>query len=373
MKNLKINRKEFINKLNLVNQINPDGVFLLSTDTETQTIELVTYNNDILITKMSDEKYFDFKESFNVLISVKKLLSFFKLFDTEEIELSVDNKKVYIINNKSKHSITISDASSFPDIHNQVEFSELIFINKERLKMCLDFTDLSISKMDSAQFTLRAFKVEISKDSMAFSSCDGTQASLSKINSPFDLTNESNINLVFNLESLKKIIHFISDSTSQIEISISNNYIKFSYQNNELLINQAAVQFPDVTKVFFDDENKSEFILDIERLIKVIKLVKISETKIGNKLKFRLFENELSVELKTADGEGLESLPIEFTGKPERLFSLNDKNLIEYLLKYQEKEITFRVLDSHKLPIGLYFNQDDMEFSLSMFLSQVDN
>lgn len=374
MNELKISRKEFIKKLALVNQMNPDGNFLLSGDKENSILEMVTYTKaEIFKTKLSNEEFFEFSDDFSILIPVKKLLSFFKLFESDEIKISIEKQKILMIEGKSKHSISLVSSDTFPQVHEELEFSELIFINKHQLKMCLDFTNLSISKLDSAQFTLRAFNLQISSDEAQFSSCDGTQASLCKIKSSFELTNDEKINVTFGLESLKKIGQFISDSSAQIEISFSKTYIKFSYDENELFINQSTVNFPDVTKLFFDEPNKSEFIIDAEKLTRAIQLVKLAETAVKSRLNFRLKDDEMRVELKTSDGEGSESIPIAFSGKPERLFSLNDKNLIEYLSKYQDKEILFRILDNQRLPVGIFFNQDNLEFSLSMFLSIVES
>ncbi len=335
---------------------------------------MVTYTKaEVFRTQLSNEEFFEFSDDFSILIPIKKLLTFFKLFQSDEIKISIDSRKILMVEGKSKHSITLVNSETFPRVHEEIEFSELIFINKHQLKMCLDFTSLSMSKMDSAQFTLRAFNLQVFENEMRFSSCDGTQASLSKINTSFDLTNAEKINVTFGIESLKKIIQFISDAMNQIEISFSKTYIKFSYDENELFINQSLANFPDVTRLFFDEEAKAEFKLDSEKLIRAISLVKLAETAIKSRLIFRLKDDEMKVELKTTEGEGSESIPIAFSDKPERLFSLNDKNLIEYLSKFQDKDVTLRILDNKGLPIGLFFNQDNMEFSLSMFLSIVEN
>ncbi|MBS3914824.1 MAG: hypothetical protein KG003_10005 [Bacteroidetes bacterium] len=316
-----------------------------------------------------NEEFFSYDEEFEFMLPVKKFIQLISLMNQEEIKISISPTKILIESGKSKHSMNLS-LEKFPEIHNEISFNEIISINSEKLKQQLEMTSLSMSKIESAQFQLRAFEMRITPDYLQFSSCDGRQASRARLHDGFELSNDEEIKITFSFESLDKIKSFLMDKNSEIEISLSPSYIKFNSGKSELFINQGFSNFPDVDKLFFDTP-AMKVEIDNGEFSRLLRLVKISEDALNQQIVFRMKDNRFFIELRSSFGEGQEFFTIDYP-KEERKFSLNDKSLIEYLMKFPERKSSLKIFDDIRFPVNLLMEMDNQDFELSLFPLRTD-
>ena len=375
-----INRKKLLDTVNLIklaNSKDANAEVLLNgyfdENEQESLIELVGYSPSCIIKSVFRNETFNFtEETFKIALNLKKLTSLLSLLLDDELTFNIETNKLQISNQKSKHSLYGTDSSLFPDLHNSLTFNEVLEFNTEQLKNMLKFTELSMDKIDSAQYMLKSWNLKVFPDSAQFSSFDGSQASLGKLNTSFDLVNNESLNIVFPFYSLEQVKNFIVKAKTNIEFSYSVNYCKFKSNDNELFINQMGVAFPDVTKLIFDVPFTPVEILNSE-FARLIKLVKIAEESVNKKVLFKLVENKFFIELRSTVGDGSEYFEINYPAdRKERRFSVNDKNLLEYLSTYPDKTSTFKIFESDKYPVNAGFKIDNQEYTFIMFLSFIN-
>lgn len=260
-----------------------------------------------------------------------------KLSSLEEIEFEKEDGDMLSIKyGKSEGRIQCMDADTFPG--NQFVDEDSFFEMEQReFKKLIEKVIFSVSTED-ARPVLKGCYLEITKDNISAVALDGYR--FGYINKKLVLNNDCETNIIVPAKSLNEAVKIINDTDETMKISVQKNMIMLSTGDTKIstrLIENEYIQYKKIIPAAFAAEaviDKKLFLASIERASLVAK------NKTNNYVRFTFSENELLITSNSDQGNIKESLPVKFTGKDLEI-AFNSKYIEDSLNVIDEDYIKF--------------------------------
>ena len=268
-----------------------------------------------------------------------------KISAESEINFNLKSEnKLSLISENADFNLLCLPTDNFPTFSDQFGEKEMSFNNQNFLKL-LNKTRISISNDDTRHYLNgiffhlteghgRYFLTGVATDSHRLSSSSLEISNINEFQS-FILPRKT----VFQLCSI------LSETNENLTIQISDNKIKFSIGNMQLISKVIDGKFPDYKKVVPTGNNKvltvgsKDFISSIERVASVS-----LDRKEGVKLSIHKDNVQLSVNSANS-GEGNEKIKAEFNSD-NLTISFNSKYLLDIASEIENKNLKLNLKDS---------------------------
>ena len=267
-----------------------------------------------------------------------------KISADSEINFNLKSEnKLSLRSENADFSLLCLPTDNFPTFSDQFNEKEILFSNQNFLKL-LNKTRVSISNDDTRHYLNgvffhlteghgRYFLTGVATDSHRLSSSSLEISNVTQFKS-FILPRKT----VFQLCSI------LSETSEKPSMQISDNKIKFSIGNMQLISKVIDGKFPDYKKVVPSDNDKAllvgakEFISSIERVASVS-----MDRKEGVKLSISKDNVQLSVNSANS-GEGNEKIKAEFNSD-NLIISFNSKYLLDIASEVENKNLKLNFKD----------------------------
>lgn len=301
-------------------------------------VVLFDINNDNLTIKCFNsssnsqitQKIMQSDGNFKFVLKGKELNSLISTFN-KSINIDVDENSVILSENKSKIKLNAINVNSFPENlqtvnNNSFEVDNLTLI--DGLKKTIDFVDTKQMNI------LGGINIDFNKDILKLTATDGTMCSICQYSIKSDIEQSITIPLYIAKELIKNMY-------DTVNISVSNNFIKFEYDNFLIVSNLLIGEFPKVAQLI--PKNNDDIVVfsksDIENTIKKISLL---NTKNQNIIKLNFDDNFIEINYTNNENSQLNEIITAKHSGDKKEIKLDYTKLLS-IVKNFENDVTLKL------------------------------
>ena len=318
---------------------------------DSKKVSLITTNLDMAIV---DFLPVSSSEDGVVTVPAKLLAEFVSnLPKGETINISSDDTKVTISSGKYSSVINGTLADDFPELPEINEKSAVTY------KMAVDEFKNSVNSViiassnDLTRPALTGVYFNTNNDTLAIASTDGYRLAEKKL---IDKV-KSEIKAIVPSSSLQEVLRSINDEMEAVEISFSEDLVRFRLGEVEIISKLIDASFPDYQKLIPKDNN-IKVILNREELTRVTKLAALFSRSVGGSIICETKSPGTFSVKSIANEYGENDSEIDAKVDTDGKVNLNSRFLLDVLNVLSEKELLFS-FSSHISPIVVKNHKDD--------------
>lgn len=314
-------------------------------------VSLIATNLDMAIVD-----FLPVSSSENGVITVPaKLLADFvsNLPKGETIEISSDDTKVIISAGKYSSTINGALADDFPELPEIDDKKSVTYkINVDDFKVSVNQVIVASSN-DLTRPALTGVYFNTEDDVLSIASTDGYRLTEKKL---LDKA-ENDMKAIVPASSLQEVLRSITDEVEEVEISFSNDLVRFRLGEVEIISKLIDASYPDYRKLIPKNNN---IILNLNReeLLRVTRLAALFARSVGGSIACEAKTPNIFSVKSIANEFGENDSEIETEVDTEGKIRLNSRYLIDALNALDEPEIEFTFSD-HLSPIVLKNKKND--------------
>ncbi|WP_156298954.1 DNA polymerase III subunit beta [Streptobacillus canis] len=354
MLNIRLNRKEFLKKIQIVdNAIVDDKANGINSG-----IFIETQDDKLLLKAMGEGLYIKAEmpceviEKGEFIIKHKLMEEFLKQLDQEIIEIKEINGKISIISGKSSSEFSIYEYEkrNEPTINNGLEFTfkrEELYEDLERVKFA--------ASVNLDRLAVNSIRFEIDNTGIKLVSSDAHR--LIFLNKEFaEKANLETLSISIPLRSvnsLTKIMKIIEDET--LTFKSEGTRILFKFNDVEILTKLVEIQYPDYKTLLNSVRNNKKALLNTRDLISILKRVSVFVKDNNDKKDIAIFEfedNQLEVLGSNDLAISKEKINCIYEGENLRI-ALNVKYILDYLSTISESPVVEVKMFDERTPVLL--------------------
>lgn len=253
------------------------------------------------------------------------------------LDVTVDkNYRAKIKTEMGEYIISGENETEFPEVP-EVKIKNKVEVESSVLERMIHRTLFAVAS-EEIKSAISGIYLQFLKDELRVVSTDGHR--LAKIVNK-GVKIEDNIGGF--ITSSKALNQFIRNKTSdgKVQISLSDNYIIFDFDNYVIHSRIIEGMYPDYERVI-PKENKNRFIINRELMESSVKRISIFANKINQQIKLHLSKNSLEISAEDVDygKEGREKIPAEYGGE-EMTIGYNAGYILDILGNIDTEKVMF--------------------------------
>ena len=301
-------------------------------------VSLTTTNLDMAVVD-----YLPVSSSKDGVITVPaKLLAEFvsNLPKGENIKITSKDTKVSIIAGKYTSNINGTLADDFPELPEINEKQAVVFkMGIDEFKNSLNQVVIASSN-DLTRPALTGVYFNTYNKTLAVAATDGYRLAEKKIINGV----ESEVAAIVPANTIQEVMRSISEDMEEIEISFTEDLVRFRLGEVEIISKLIDASFPDYTKLIPKDNN-IEVVLSRDELVRVTKLAALFARGVGGSIVCETKKDNKFLVKSVANEFGENDSEIETKVEVEGKVTLNSRFLLDALNALEESEICFRFSD----------------------------
>ncbi|WP_064609189.1 DNA polymerase III subunit beta [Streptobacillus moniliformis] len=354
MLNIRLNRKEFLKKIQIVeNAIVDDKANGINSG-----IFIETLDDKLLLKAMGEGLYIkaempcEIVEKGEFIIKHKLMEEFLKQLDQEIIEIKEVNGKISIISGKSSSEFSIYEYEkrNEPYITNGLEFSfkrEELLNDLERVKFA--------AYLNLDRLAVNCIRFEIDNLGLKFVASDAHR--LIFLDKKFE--EKANIETLSisiplrSVNSLSKILKIMEDEV--LTFKSEGTRILFKFKDVEILTKLVEMQYPDYKSLLNSVRNNKKALLNTRGLTSILKRVSVFVKDNNDKKDIAIFkfnDNQLEVVGSNDLAVSQEKINCIYEGDNLKI-ALNVRYILDYLLTISESTVLEMKMFDERTPVLL--------------------
>lgn len=335
---IKLNREEFLTKLNLATRFTSSKLSSLSV---LQGIYFKSEGGKLHLYSSNLNSFFHSTVSSQVenkgefIIEPKKIIEFTSFLAEGKIDIEVTEKQLIIKSGKKKGSFPLIKTGDFPQPPKIEEKEQKLktefFIKNLPLVLFSASTDETRPALSGINF--------VTNDELTLVSTDGFRLSLLKTKSEGKMPS-----VIIPADFLREITHFFKDEKEiGFFYSAKEKIILFRAEETEFYSRLIEGDFPPFEKVI-PQEKKTTITLEKEEFLRNIKLISVFARDLSYIIVLEAKKKEVRITPKTTDGEENSALQEGEIEGEEQKVAFNYKFLVDLLNAVDCKNIIIEIL-----------------------------
>jgi DNA polymerase-3 subunit beta len=214
--------------------IRKDGskVTLLSTDIEVQisTHAEIGAGSDVTATTVAARKLLDILRA---------------LPDTQEVSLSMTNKRLTVQSGKSRFALQTLAAEEFPTVAVAETYNTHVSLPQKTLKHLFNMVHFSMAQQD-IRYYLNGLLLVVEGNNIIAVATDGHRRAFCQIATEQQFTRQE---VIIPRKTIMELQRLLEETDDLVEIQIAANQVKFTFSQIELISKLVEGKFPDYTRV----------------------------------------------------------------------------------------------------------------------------
>lgn len=349
--NFTIDREVLLENLNTISRGLPvktplpilTGIKMETTDTD---LFMTSYNIDLSIQTMINDKSLEIKEKGKTVIPGKFFIEIIRKVTSKKINLNLVEDKILVIKaDRAEYKLHVMDYIDYPNV-DFVSLENPLTIEANLLKTVIRQTVFATSQSEKKPI-LTGVNFSLSKNTLTCISTDSYRLSQTKI----DLNNSFNdFNITIPSKSLDELYKSIDTFEDCLELYFSNNRLLFKYKNVLFQTRLLDGQYPDTSRLINKalpiviKFNKEELLNAVERVSLLSPRDKEKDREITYSIIKLMLKNDNTVEISTNNtqvGDAREEIiPIDIVASEPIKIGFSSRYLVEALRSFSSSEIT---------------------------------
>jgi DNA polymerase III subunit beta len=279
--------------------IRKDGskVTLLSTDIEVQisTHAEIGSGSDVTATTVAARKLLDILRA---------------LPDTQEVSLSMTNKRLTVQSGKSRFALQTLAAEEFPTVAVADTYNTHVSLPQKTLKHLFNMVHFSMAQQD-IRYYLNGLLLVVEGNNIIAVATDGHRLAFCQIATEQQFTRQE---VIIPRKTIMELQRLLEETDDAVEIQIAANQVKFTFSQIELISKLVEGKFPDYTRVI-PKGYKNNFTLNRDLLLRSLQRTAIMTSDKFKGVRCIIAPESLKISSTNADQEeAVEELEIEYAG-----------------------------------------------------------
>ena len=244
-------------------------------------------------------------------VAARKLLDILRaLPDSQDVSLSLSNKRLTVQSGKSRFALQTLAAEEFPTVAAAEHFNTHVSLPQKTLKHLFNMVHFSMAQQDIRYYLNGLLLVVEGKNVIAVAT-DGHRLAFSQIETDQQFTRQE---VIIPRKTIIELQRLLEDNDDPVELQIATNQVKFSFSNIELISKLVEGKFPDYTRVI-PKGYKNNFTLNRDLLLRSLQRTAIMTSDKFKGVRCIIAPGSLKISSTNADQEeAVEELEIDYGG-----------------------------------------------------------
>lgn len=245
-------------------------------------------------------------------VNAKKLLDILKaLPDDKDVGLNLKDNKFTITSGKSKFNLQTLPANDFPEMAKAGEFTHQIVLKQKQFKDLLNKVQYAMAVQD-IRYYLNGLLLIIDKDQLSVVATDGHRLAYASMKNDTGIDGKKD--MILPRKTVLELQRLLQDNENDIQIEMSANQIRFTFNQIELTSKLVEGKFPDYQRVIPTDYEQ-KITLSRQLLQQSLQRVAILSNEKFKGVRCLIESNTIKISSTNTDQENaLEELDVDYTG-----------------------------------------------------------
>jgi len=341
----------------------------------TKNIQLPILNNVLLVAKNGNIRFTStnleiavsclirgkIDEEGEITIPSKLFYDYISLLKEEKINLRNEDSVLYLEAGENRTKINGLPSSDFPLVP-AVSAEKVFLIPVDSFREAISQSVFAAANNESRP-ELSGLLLNFKNNKLTIAATDSYRLVEKKIEVPSELTNETSVivpaKTILEAHRIFSLFKDFSDSPSEVQISLSENQIVFTYGSTELISRVVEGNFPDYQQII-PQTFQTEARVNRDDLINTVKTASLFSRSGLFDITLVLDPNG-SIKVNAADatrGENSASTKAEVSGI-ENSVTLNFRYLLDGLQSMETEEVLFKMIDGSNPCLIKPHNKED--------------
>lgn len=321
-----------------------DTLSFLSTDLEVQISTATQCDGDA-----ADEA---------VTVNARKLLDILRaLPDTQDLALSLSDRKLAIKSGKSRFSLQTLAADDFPLLSVPEQWSARLTLAQQQLRHLLGMVHFAMAQQD-IRYYLNGMLLVIEDHILRAVSTDGHRMAYFALETE---TSNTRHEVIVPRKTILELSRLLTDTDEPVTIEIAPNQIRFNFSGIEFISKLIEGKFPDYQRVLPSGYTQY-FDINREALSRSLQRVSILTTEKFKGVRLVIGDNQLRISASNADQEeAQEELDIDFP-HPAVDIGFNVTYLLDLLSNLKVETLRWSLSDANSSALITVPERDDFKY-----------
>ena len=267
---------------------------------------------------------------------------------------------------RSKFNLSTLKTDDFPIISDS-DLSTNFVLSADELIRIIDKTKFAVSNEETRYYLNGIFLHKAERDSIQFLRAVATDGHrLAQYDIPLPQGAEDITGIIIPKKTIYELRKVLDDANGDVSISLSENKIKFSFNDLKVVSKVIDGTFPDYTKVIpqKNDKNFKTNNSDLKNAIDRVSAVAANEESKSKAIKFCIENNSLCLSVESqSKGSANEMIDVNYSGDKVDI-GFNSKYIIDICNEIDGDEISISLSDSISPAIILDKTDENLFFVL---------
>ena len=279
--------------------IRKDGerVSFLSTDIEVQitTHAQVGSGDDVMATTVAARKLLDILRA---------------LPDSNDVALTLSNKRMTVQSGKSRFALQTLAAEEFPTVTQAEQYNAQVTLPQKTLKHLFNMVHFSMAQQDIRYYLNGLLLVVDGKNVIAVAT-DGHRLAFSQVEIEQDFPRQE---VIIPRKTIMELQRLLEENDDPVLLEIANNQVKLTFADIELISKLVEGKFPDYTRVI-PKGYKNNFTIGRDQLLRSLQRAAIMTSDKFKGVRCIVTPGSMKVSSTNADQEeAVEEIEIDYGG-----------------------------------------------------------
>jgi DNA polymerase-3 subunit beta len=286
------------------------------------------------------------EEDLVTTVGARKILDILRALPEGPVSLNLKDNRLVVQSGKSRFSLQTLAASEFPVMQTMGDPSALWKMPQKNFKQLISQVYFAMAQQDIRYYLNGMLLVIEGKEVMAVAT-DGHRLAFSQTtleNTPSG--NGERHEIIIPRKTVLECQHLLDDGGGDLEIAITNNQIKFTFGDIELISKLVEGKFPDYQRVIPKGQ-KNTLVLGRDELQAALQRAAILTTEKFKGVRFSLSNNRITIQSTNAEQEeAQEEIETEYTGDEVEI-GFNVSYLLDVLANVKNDKVEISLGDAN--------------------------
>ncbi len=251
-------------------------------------------------------------EAVATTVAARKLLDILRVLpETDDISLSLANKRMTVQSGKSRFSLQTLAAEEFPTVTQAKQYDATVTLPQKTLKHLFNMVHFSMAQQD-IRYYLNGLLLVVEGNNVIAVATDGHRMAFCQVQIEQEFAHQ---NVIIPRKTIMELQRLLEEIDDPVQIDIAGNQIKLQFSDIELISKLVEGKFPDYKRVL-PANHRNEFIIDRNALLRSLQRVAIMTSDKFKGVRCLISPGSMKITSINADQEeAVEELEIDYGGE----------------------------------------------------------
>ncbi len=244
-------------------------------------------------------------------VAARKLLDILRaLPDTDDVSLTLSNKRMTVQSGKSRFALQTLAAEEFPTVAQADHYNATVTLPQKTLKYLFNMVYFSMAQQD-IRYYLNGLLLVLDGKSVIAVATDGHRLAFCQVATQQEFARQE---VIIPRKTIIELQRLLEETDEPVQLEIANNQVKLSFADIELISKLVEGKFPDYTRVV-PKGYKNDFTISRDQFLRSLQRVAIMTSDKFKGVRWVVTPGSLKISSTNAEQEeAIEELVIDYGG-----------------------------------------------------------